>query len=76
MSSLLGDLLQAAKPEFKNYSQQVIDNTSLAKVFTERGLKLTSGGSDNHLVLIDLRPSDLRKYAPVCSRVGKHNNKS
>ena len=49
---------EAAKPEFKNYSQQVIDNTSaLAKVFTERGLKLTSGGSDNHLVLIDLRPS-------------------
>ncbi|MEK9986165.1 MAG: serine hydroxymethyltransferase, partial [Opitutae bacterium] len=47
---------EAAKPEFKNYSQQVIDNTSaLAKVFTERGLKLTSGGSDNHLVLIDLR---------------------
>ena len=49
---------EAAKPEFKNYSQQVIDNTSaLARVFTERGLKLTSGGSDNHLVLIDLRPS-------------------
>ena len=49
---------EAAKPEFKNYSQQIIDNTSaLAKVFTERGLKLTSGGSDNHLVLIDLRPS-------------------
>ena len=49
---------EAAKPEFKNYSQQVIDNTSaFAKVFTERGLKLTSGGSDNHLVLIDLRPS-------------------
>ena len=49
---------EAAKPEFKNYSQQVVDNTSaLARVFTERGLKLTSGGSDNHLVLIDLRPS-------------------
>ena len=50
--------LEAAKPEFKTYAQQVIDNTAaLAKVFTERGLKLTSGGSDNHLVLIDLRPS-------------------
>ena len=49
---------EAAKPEFKNYSQQVINNSSaLARVFTERGLKLTSGGSDNHLVLIDLRPS-------------------
>ena len=49
---------EAAKPEFKEYAQQIIDNTqALAKVFTERGLKLTSGGSDNHLVLIDLRPS-------------------
>ena len=49
---------EAAKPEFKKYSQQIINNTSaLAKVFTGRGLKLTSGGTDNHLVLIDLRPS-------------------
>lgn len=49
---------EAAKPEFKEYAQQIIDNThAMAKVFTERGLKLTSGGSDNHLVLIDLRPS-------------------
>jgi len=49
---------EAAKPEFKEYAQQILDNTqALAKVFTERGLKLTSGGSDNHLVLIDLRPS-------------------
>ena len=49
---------EAAKPEFKEYAQQILDNTqAMAKVFTERGLKLTSGGSDNHLVLIDLRPS-------------------
>ncbi len=49
---------EAAKPEFKQYAQQVIDNTAaLAEVFSGRGLKLTSGGSDNHLVLIDLRPS-------------------
>ena len=49
---------EAAKPEFKEYAQQILDNTqALAKVFTERGLKLTSGGSDNHLVLIDLRTS-------------------
>ena len=50
--------LEAAKPEFKEYAQQILNNTqALAKVFTERGLRLTSGGSDNHLVLIDLRPS-------------------
>ena len=49
---------EAAKPEFKDYGKQILLNTqALAKVFLQRGLKLTSGGSDNHLVLIDLRPS-------------------
>ncbi|MDE0820139.1 MAG: serine hydroxymethyltransferase [Opitutales bacterium] len=49
---------EAAKTEFKEYSQQILNNTkALAKVFAQRGLKLTSGGTDNHLVLIDLRPS-------------------
>jgi glycine hydroxymethyltransferase len=49
---------EAAKPEFKEYGKQILLNTqALAKVFLQRGLKLTSGGSDNHLVLIDLRPS-------------------
>jgi len=49
---------EAAKTEFRAYSQQILNNTKeLAKVFVQRGLKLTSGGTDNHLVLIDLRPS-------------------
>lgn len=49
---------EAAKPEFKNYQQQVIDNAhSLAEGLSQAGLSLVSGGTDNHLLLVDLRPS-------------------
>ena len=49
---------EAAKPEFKIYQQQVIDNAkALAGGLSERGLSLVSGGTDNHLMLVDLRPS-------------------
>ncbi|MCH4888865.1 serine hydroxymethyltransferase [Acidaminobacter sp. JC074] len=48
--------LEALKPEFKTYQQQVIDNAqALAEAFTERGFNLVSGGTDNHLMLVDLR---------------------
>ncbi len=47
---------EALKPEFKNYSAQVIKNAqALANQLQERGLKLVSNGTDNHLLLIDLR---------------------
>lgn len=47
---------EALKPEFKNYSAQVIQNCqALAKTLQSRDLRLVSGGSDNHLLLIDLR---------------------
>ena len=49
---------EAGKPEFKAYQQQVIDNAkTLAAGLSERGLHLVSGGTDNHLLLVDLRPS-------------------
>ncbi len=49
---------ECAKPAFKAYAQQVIKNThAMAEVFNAKGFKLSSGGSDNHLLLIDLRPS-------------------
>ena len=49
---------EAAKPEFKTYAQQVKKNTAaMAEVFNAKGYKLSSGGSDNHLILMDLRPS-------------------
>lgn len=49
---------EAAKPYFKAYQQQVLLNAkALAKSFNEQGLKIVSGGTDNHLMLIDLRPT-------------------
>ena len=47
---------EALKPEFKEYQQRVIDNAqALAAGLTKRGLNLVSGGTDNHLCLLDLR---------------------
>jgi glycine hydroxymethyltransferase len=48
---------EALKPEFKDYAKQVVANAkAMASRLTERGLRLVSGGTDNHLMLIDLRP--------------------
>ena len=51
---------EALKPEFKAYGKQVVDNAAaLAKGLTSRGVKLVSGGTDNHLMLVDLRDRDI-----------------
>jgi glycine hydroxymethyltransferase len=51
-------LLEALQPDFKTYSGQVVANAAaLAAGLSERGLHLVSGGTDNHLMLVDLRPS-------------------
>ena len=48
---------EALKPEFKAYQKQVVDNAqALAKGLLARGFDLVSGGTDNHLMLVDLRP--------------------
>ena len=47
---------EASTEEFKNYTSQIVKNSKkLATVLSEKGLTLVSGGSDNHLVLLDLR---------------------
>ena len=47
---------EALKPEFKAYQQQVINNAqAFAKALTDEGFRLVSGGTDNHLILIDLQ---------------------
>ena len=49
---------QALQPSFKCYQQQIIGNTRcLASCLQQKGYTLVSGGTDNHLFLIDLRPS-------------------
>jgi len=51
---------EAMKPEFKHYARQIIDNAkTLAEVLLSGGLKLISGGTDNHLVLLDVTPLGL-----------------
>ncbi len=51
-------LLEALQPDFTEYSGQVIDNAkALAEGLSEHGFYLVSGGTDNHLLLVDLRPS-------------------
>ncbi|QDU33107.1 Serine hydroxymethyltransferase [Poriferisphaera corsica] len=50
---------EALKPEFKTYQQQVVKNAAaLAEALTKHGYRLCSGGTDNHLMLVDLRPKD------------------
>ncbi len=47
--------LEAQRPEFVQYQQQVVANArAMAAAFIERGLKIVSGGTDNHLMLVDL----------------------
>ena len=48
---------EALKPEFKEYQAQVIKNAQvLSEALIEEGFNLVSGGTDNHLMLVDLRP--------------------
>ncbi|MBP3348606.1 MAG: serine hydroxymethyltransferase [Clostridia bacterium] len=48
---------EALKPEFKEYQQQIIKNSKvLSEALLNEGFRLVSGGTDNHLMLIDLRP--------------------
>ena len=51
---------EALQPSFADYTQQVVDNArAMGAELTARGYDLVSGGTDNHLVLIDLRNKDL-----------------
>ena len=53
-------LKEALSPEFKIYQQQIVKNAqALAQALMSRGFRLTSGGTDNHLMLVDLRQSEL-----------------
>lgn len=70
---------EVMQPEFITYSQNVIDNAvTLAATLVEGGITLTSGGTDNHLMLIDLRDKDLtgKKVEKVLDQAGITTNKN
>jgi glycine hydroxymethyltransferase len=66
-------LLQVASPTWKAYAKQVVSNArTLAEVLVGHGYKLQTQGTDNHLVLWDLRPVGLTgsKVEKICDFVG------
>src|SRR3546814_14695278 len=51
---------EALRPEFRDYATQVVANAkALAETLLARGLDIVSGGTDSHLMLVDLRPMKL-----------------
>ncbi|MBQ3425286.1 MAG: serine hydroxymethyltransferase [Clostridia bacterium] len=51
---------EALKPEFKSYQHQIVLNArAMANTLLENGIKLVSGGTDNHLMLVDLKEADI-----------------
>merc|ERR1719236_94724 len=79
IGALACQLLEVATPEFKEYSKQVVENSAtLAKTLQEKGHKLAADGTDNHLVLWDLRPHGLTgsKVEKVCECASISLNKN
>lgn len=66
-------LKEAQQPEFKTYAKNVVANArELAKALVELGFSIVSGGTDSHLVLIDVRPADItgKDAADCLGKVG------
>jgi len=69
IGALAVQLKEVATPTFKEYSQRIVNNAkALAKRLMEQGHKLATNGTDNHLVLLDVRPHGLTgsKVEKVC----------
>jgi len=72
-------LKEALTPEFKNYQEQVVKNAkALAGAMVQRGFDLVSGGTDNHLMLVDLRNKNItgKEAEEVLDRIGVTVNKN
>ncbi len=73
-------LQEAAAPAFKDYAERVVTNArSLAAALTEAGFALVSGGTDNHLILMDLTPTGIGRgtlFHAGLERLGLYANKN
>src|SRR5690606_2397370 len=70
---------EALQPEFRDYARRVVANAqALANVLKEGGLGIVSGGTDSHIVLVDLRPKGVTgKVAEIAlERAGLTCNKN
>jgi glycine hydroxymethyltransferase len=70
---------EALKPEFKNYCQRIIDNAkALGDALVSYGFNLVSGGTENHLVLVDLHNKDIsgKKAETLLESIGITCNKN
>jgi glycine hydroxymethyltransferase len=79
IAGIATQLKQVNTPEFKAYAAQVIANSrALAASLVEYGFTLATGGSDNHLMLVDLKPRGYNgtKLQAVCDAVGLTLNKN
>jgi glycine hydroxymethyltransferase len=79
IGALAAQLLEVNTPEFKEYSKAVVTNSqTLAKALQDKGHKLASDGTDNHLVLWDLRPHGLTgsKLEKVCEEASISLNRN
>ena len=68
---------EAAQPEFRDYAAQIVRNAqALAAALAAEGFRIVSGGTDNHLMLVDLRPFRRRAHrqaGPGSPRPGRHH---
>jgi glycine hydroxymethyltransferase len=61
---------EAARPEFRSYAAQVVSNAAaLADALAGEGFRLVAGGTDNHMLLVDLRPFDAELTGKVAQEV-------
>jgi glycine hydroxymethyltransferase len=70
---------EALKPEFKDYAHQIVTNMkAMGEAMTEGGLRLVSGGTDNHLALVDLTAADVtgKEAERILEQVGITVNKN
>jgi glycine hydroxymethyltransferase len=64
---------EALRPEFRDYAQQVLKNARvLAQTLVDSGLAIVSGGTDSHLMLVDLRPKRVTGKAAEASLERAH----
>jgi glycine hydroxymethyltransferase len=79
IAAIATQMLEVTTPEFKAYARQVVSNAkALAEALTSKGYALATGGTDNHLVLWDVRPLGLTggKIELVCDKVHITVNKN